>query len=351
MKAAVWYGKHDIRVENKEEPIIKPGKVKIKVAWTGICGSDLHAYHGAEGVVQVGEPHPVTGEMAPLTLGHEFSGVIHEIGEGVSGLSVGDRVAIEPAIKCGKCENCVRGNYNLCEHNGFVGLQSDGAFAEYAIVDPHMVHKLPDNISFEEATAIEPTAVSFHALKLSNMKAGDTVAVFGVGPIGLTAILCAKAAGASRIYAIDVSNERLEMAQKLGATTVINAIEENAAEKIYAETGSGVTIAFDCAGAEATVNSAIDSLAKGGQLVIVSIIPEPIKVNLLQANLKEINILATIGYRDVYKDVIAMVESGQLDLKPIITKKIGLDDIIEEGFHALTNDKSQAKILVSPTGV
>ncbi|BFT72323.1 (R,R)-butanediol dehydrogenase [Paenibacillus sp. P36] len=350
MKAAVWYGKHDIRIENKEEPKIESGKIKIKVAWTGICGSDLHAYHGAPGIVQVGEPHPVTGQMAPLTLGHEFSGIIQEIGNGVTGFSNGDRVTIEPAIKCGKCDNCVKGNYNLCNHNGFVGLQSNGGFAEFAMVEPHMVHKLPDNLSLEEAAVIEPTAVSFHALKISNMKIGDTVAIFGVGPIGLTAILCAKAAGASRIYAVDVSKERLDMAHKLGAT-VINAMEENAPEKILFETGSGVNVAFDCAGAEATVNSAISSISKGGQVVVVSIIPQPIKIDVLELNLKEASILGTIGYRHVYKEVISMLASGQLDLKPIITKKIVLDDIIEEGFNALANDKSQAKILVSPNSI
>ncbi|MFD0589473.1 2,3-butanediol dehydrogenase [Paenibacillus sp. GCM10027627] len=346
MKAAVWYGKHDIRVEDREEPAIQPGKIKIRVAWTGICGSDLHAYHGAP-VVQVGEPHPVTGEMAPLTLGHEFAGVIHEVGEGVDGFSIGDRVTIEPAIRCGQCTSCLKGMPNLCDHMGFVGLHSNGGFTEYALVDPYMVHKLPDNITLEEAAVIEPTAVAFHAVKLSQMRVGSTVAVFGVGPIGLLTILCAKAAGASRIYAVDVSKERLQKALEIGATSVINAAtEEHFVEKIKAETGGGVHIAFECAGAEATVNNALASIAKTGQVVIESIIPQPIKVDVLQLTLKEASLTATIGYRNVYKEVIAMMASGQLDVKSIITKKIALDDIVEEGFNTLTNDKSQAKILV-----
>ncbi|GKU78012.1 (R,R)-butanediol dehydrogenase [Paenibacillus sp. L3-i20] len=347
MKAAVWYGKHDIRVENSEEPIIKPGKIKVKVAWTGICGSDLHAYHGAP-VVQVDEPHPVTGEMAPLILGHEFAGFIHEIGEGVVGFSVGDRVTIEPVIRCGNCNSCLKGMPNLCDQMGFVGLHSNGGFTEYTLVDPHMVHKLPDNITLEEAAVIEPTAVAFHAVKLSQMKVGSTVAVYGVGPIGLLTIQCAKAAGASHIYAVDVSNERLHKALEIGATTIINAAEEvNLVERIQAETGGGVDIAFECAGAEVTVNNALASIAKTGQVVIESIIPQPIKVDIMQLTLKEANLMATIGYRNVYKEVIAMIASGKLDVKSIITKKIALDDIVEEGFNALTNDKSQAKILVS----
>ncbi|GLX67465.1 2,3-butanediol dehydrogenase [Paenibacillus glycanilyticus] len=347
MKAAVWYGKHDVRIENKEEPVVQPGKIKIKVAWTGICGSDLHAYHGAPGVIQEGTPHPITGEMAPLTLGHEFSGIVHEIGEGVSEFAVGDRVTVEPMIKCGKCEPCKKGYSNLCDYFGFVGLQSNGGFADYVVVDDYMVHKLPDKVTLEEGALMEPAAVAFHAVKSSQMKVGSKVAVFGVGPIGLLTILCAKAAGASQIIAVDVSKERLQKAREIGATTVINGMEENAVQRILAETG-GVDVAFEAAGAEVTVNNAIASIAKKGQVVIESIIPHPIKVDILQITAKEANLTATLGYCGVYKEVIAMVASGQLDVKSIITNKIVLDDLIENGFNLLTSDKSQAKIIVSP---
>ncbi|TVX89554.1 2,3-butanediol dehydrogenase [Paenibacillus agilis] len=343
MKAAVWYAKEDIRVEYIDEPVVRPGKVKVKIAWTGICGSDLHAYHGH--VVQVNEPHPVSGEMAPLTLGHESSGFIVEVGEGVTGFTAGDRVAIEPMLRCGKCQSCKDGNPNLCDHIGFIGLHGNGTFAEYAIVDPYMLHKLPDHIEMDEAALIEPTAVAFHAVKLSQQKVGDKVAVFGAGPIGLLTIISAKAAGASQIIAVDISSERLALAAKVGATAVIDATKEDAVQSILANTG-GVDVAYEAAGAASTVNNALASLRKQGEVVIVSIIPNPIAIDINPLTIKEAKMTATIGYRNVYPQVIDMIASGTMNVKQIITKKIPLDKIVEEGFQTLITDKAQAKILV-----
>lgn len=344
MKAAVWYGKHDVRVENKEEPMIQPGKVKVKVAFAGICGSDLHAYHGAG--VQQDVPHPVSGEMAPLTLGHEFAGTISEVGEGVEDISVGDRVTIEPLIYCGKCQYCKQNHYNQCVDFGFIGLNANGGFAEYAIVEPKMVHKLPDSVSLEEGALVEPTAVALHAVRQSQLKVGDKVAVFGVGPIGLLTIMAAQAAGASEIYAVDVSPERLEKATTVGATHTINAIEENSVEKILALSAGGVDIAYEVAGAEVTLANALSTVKKKGEVMVVSIIPEPVKVDILQLTIKEANITSVLAYRNIFPEVINLIDSGRLDVKKVITKKIALDQVVEEGLELLGKDKSQAKILI-----
>ncbi|PAQ14067.1 butanediol dehydrogenase [Bacillaceae bacterium SAOS 7] len=344
MKAAVWYGKHDVRVENKEEPMIQPGKVKVKVAFAGICGSDLHAYHGAG--VQQDVPHPVSGEMAPLTLGHEFAGTVSEVGEGVTDISVGDRVTIEPLIYCGKCQYCKQNHYNQCVDFGFIGLNANGGFAEYAIVEPKMVHKLPDSVSLEEGALVEPTAVALHAVRQSQLKVGDKVAVFGVGPIGLLTIMAAQAAGASEIYAVDVSPERLEKATQVGATHTINAIEENSVEKILALSAGGVDIAYEVAGAEVTLANALSTVKKSGEVMVVSIIPEPVKVDILQLTIKEANITSVLAYRNIFPEVISLIASGRLDVKKVITKKIALDQVVEEGLELLGKDKSQAKILI-----
>ncbi|MHA6481038.1 2,3-butanediol dehydrogenase [Paenibacillus sp. strain BS8-2] len=344
MKAAVWYGKEDIRIEECEVPSVKPGMVKIKVAWAGICGSDLHAYHGYN--VQVDVPHPVTGQMAPLALGHEFSGIVEEVGEGVTNIEIGERVAVEPSIRCGKCHSCKLGNYNICDSFGFLGLNGEGAFAEYILVNDFMVHKLPESVSLEVGAMIEPTAVAFHAVKQSKMKVGDDVAVFGVGPIGLLTIISAKAAGAAQIIAVDVSPERLAKAAEVGATTIINAAEENAVQTILAATG-GVAVAFEAAGAAATVNNALAAIRKKGEVVIISIINRPIEIDVLQLTGKEANLTSTLGYRNVFPEVIALIAGGKMDIKPVMTKQIVLDDIIEEGFKALMTDKTQAKILVN----
>ncbi|OKL37453.1 2,3-butanediol dehydrogenase [Domibacillus mangrovi] len=344
MKAAVWYGKHDVRVENKEEPIIQPGKVKVKVGFAGICGSDLHAYHGVG--VQENVPHPVSGEMAPLTLGHEFAGTVAEVGEGVSGISIGDRVTIEPLIYCGKCEYCKQNHYNQCVNFGFIGLNANGGFAEYVIVEPSMVHKLHDSVSLEEGALVEPTAVAMHSVRQSKLKLGDKVAVFGVGPIGLLTIMAAQVAGASEIYAVDVSPERLLKAKEVGATHTINAIEEDSSEAILSLSGGGVNVAYEVAGAEVTLANAISSIKKNGEIMVISIIPAPVKVDILQLTIKEANLTSVLAYRNIFPEVISLIASGKLDVKKIVTKKITLDNIVEDGLELLGKDKSQAKILI-----
>lgn len=344
MKAAVWYGKHDVRVEEKEQPVLVPGKVKVKVEWAGICGSDLHAYHGAG--VQVDEPHPVSGEMAPLTLGHEFAGVVTEVGEGVSNISTGDRVAIEPLIYCEECEYCKQNHYNKCSSFGFVGLNADGGFAEYVVLEPKMIHKLPEQVSLEEGALVEPTAVALHAVRQSKLKVGDKVAVFGVGPIGLLTIMAAKAAGATDIYAVDVSPERLSKAKEVGATTVINAIEENSVNRILELSNGGVDVSYEAAGAEITLANSLSVLKKGGELMVVSIVPEPVKVDILQLTFREATMTSVLAYRNIYPEVISLIASGVLDVKKVVTKKINLDQIVDDGLELLGKDKSQAKILV-----
>lgn len=348
MKAAVWYGKQEVRVEERQLRNLGPDQVKIKVAWTGICGSDLHAYHHGIGV-QIDEVHKLSGQKAPLTLGHEFAGVISEVGSNVSGISIGDRVAVEPSYRCGTCEPCRKGMYNVCDHWGFVGLNSDGAFAEYVIVESYMVHKLPDNMTLEEGALVEPTAVAVQGVRQSAIRAGDTVAVFGVGPIGLLTILAARAAGAARVVAVDVSKERLAKAKEIGADVTINSLEENATEKILATFGF-VDVAYDCAGVEPTLTSAIAVTKKGGQVMILAIFAEPPKVDLFSCTAKDITLQTSLAYSHIFPQVITMIASGILNVKQIITDRIDLDDIVAAGFEKLITDKSQAKILVKLSG-
>ncbi|RKN85917.1 2,3-butanediol dehydrogenase [Paenibacillus ginsengarvi] len=343
MKAAVWHDTKDVRISNIEEPSVQPGAVKVKVAWTGICGSDLHAYHHGIGV-QTGQPHPLTGRMAPLTLGHEFAGTIAELGEGVTGLAAGDRVAIEPLIYCRECSYCRQGKYNQCEQFGFVGLNSDGGFGEYAIVKPYMVHKLPDNVSLEEGALVEPTAVAYHAVRQSRLHVGGKAAVFGVGPIGLLTILSAKAAGAAQIVAVDVSDERLEKAKEVGATFTINSAKENAAAKILELTG-GVDVAYEAAGVQATFNDAMTVIKKGGEIMVIAAFAKQPQIDLLQLMVKEANVTSILAYRHIFPEVISLIAAGQLDVKKVITKKIELDQLVEDGLELLLHDKSQAKIL------
>lgn len=344
MKAAVWHNIKDVRVEQVQEPEVLPGQVKLKVEWAGICGSDLHAYsHGLSL-----EAHPISGQKPPLTLGHEFSGTIVEVAADVTGHVVGERVAIEPLIYCGECYACKRGYYNQCSKVGFVGLNRDGGFAEYVIVDEKMVHVLPDHVSFEEGALVEPTAVSFYAVRESKLKPGDSVAIFGAGPIGLLTLLSVKAAGATQIIVIDLSEERLEKAKELGATSIINGMRDDIVETIHQLTNGGVSVAYECAGAQPTMTSAVASVKQGGQVMAIAVFAKPIAIDMGQLMFKAADLTSTLAYRHVFPEVIEMIGTGRLDVKQVITKKIELDDIVEEGFNQLINDKKQAKILVRP---
>ncbi|MBB3109590.1 (R,R)-butanediol dehydrogenase/meso-butanediol dehydrogenase/diacetyl reductase [Paenibacillus phyllosphaerae] len=285
----------------------------------------------------------MSGKSAPLTLGHEFAGEIEEIGEGVNGFVKGDRVAIEPIMYCGKCQSCRMGFYNQCGKMGFVGLNDNGGFADYVLVEPYMVHKLPDNVSFEEGALVEPTAVAMHAVRQSKLKVGDSAAVYGVGPIGLLTILAAKSAGASKVYAIDVSDERLQLAEKLGAIA-INSLKQNATEIILA--AGGVHVAYEAAGVQPTLTSAVSSVKQGGEVMIIAAFAQPAQINMFELMVKEANVTSILAYRHIFPEIIALIADGKLDVKQIITKKIALENIIEDGLELLVKDKSQAKILV-----
>jgi (R,R)-butanediol dehydrogenase / meso-butanediol dehydrogenase / diacetyl reductase len=344
MKALVYYDVHDVRLEDVNEPIAGPDKVKVKVSWAGICGSDLHKYHFGFGM-KTDKPHPLTGQKAPLILGHELSGIVTETGKDVKDIKAGDRVTIEPLFMCKECEECKSGQYNHCEWNGFIGSNADGGFAEYVICEPYMIHKLPEGVSLEEGALIEPASVAMHAVNNSSIKAGDVVAVYGAGPIGLLTILALKAACAKTIIAIDISPERLKKALDIGATHIINSSEQTPSEVIKEEFG-GVNIAYEVAGVQATLSDAIRSVKKGGEIHVISIYSIPVEVDMTALVMKEVNIRTSFVYRDTFPGVIDMIRTGKLNVMEIVTDKIALDHIIKDGFDRLSKDKAQAKILV-----
>lgn len=349
MKAALWYGPKDIRVEEVNEPQIQPGMVKIRVEWCGICGSDLHEYVAGPIFIPKDQPHPLTGEKAPIIMGHEFAGEVIEIGEGVKTIQVGDRVTVEPILNCGKCFACRSGHYNVCEFIGFHGLAGGGGgFSEVTMVKEHMVHKIPDEMTYEQGALVEPTAVALQAVRQSQVRTGDQCAVFGTGPIGLSIIQCLKAAGATKIIAVELSEERQKKAKQLGATHIINPLKENTVERIRELTQNGADVCFEVAGVEQTLTSAMESIRIGGQVLIVSIWEK--KASIIPNNLvlKDSSMKGTLAYRNIFPAVIQLITEGKIVAQDMITKKISLQDIKEKGFEELVKDKSQVKILVKP---
>ena len=351
MKAARFHGQKDVRIENIKEPETRSGTVKIAVAWCGICGTDLHEYlDGPIFISAPGHPHPLSHESLPVTMGHEFSGTIEEVGDGVEGLTVGDNVVVEPYFVCNECPPCKAGNYHLCEKMGFIGLAGGGGgLSEKVVVDQRWVHPIGD-LPLDEAALIEPLSVAHHAVVRSGAKAGDVALIGGAGPIGLLTAAILKGIGVTTIMS-ELSTARKEKSLSSGAADyVVDPTTENVKARVLELTdGVGVDVAFECAGVNIVLDTLLDALRPAGVLVNVSIWGHPATVDMQKIVLKEIDLRGTIAYVRDHEETIALVTSGKIDLKPFITGRIALDDLITEGFDTLINHNDTAvKILVHP---
>jgi (R,R)-butanediol dehydrogenase/meso-butanediol dehydrogenase/diacetyl reductase len=351
MKAARFYARKDIRIEDIPEPELRPGAVKIDVAWCGICGTDLHEYlEGPIFVPAPGHPHPLSGEEAPVTLGHEFSGTVSEVGEGVEGIAVGDNVVVEPYFVDDDCDMCQAGSYHLCRQMGFIGLSGGGGgLSEKIVVDKRWVHPIGD-IPLDEAALIEPLSVAHHAVARSGAKAGDVALVGGSGPIGLLTAAVLRGMGVTTIIS-ELTQARKEKAVSSGvADHVLDPSQEDVPARVLELTGgTGADVAFECAGVNAVLDTMLDAVRPGGVVVNVSIWGAPATVDMQKLVLKEIDLRATIAYVRDHAAVIKMVQEGKVDLKPFITSRIALEDLVEQGFETLINHKDTAvKVLVHP---
>lgn len=351
MKAARFHARKDIRIEDIPEPTLRAGAVMIDVAWCGICGTDLHEY--LEGPIfcpAPGHPHPLSREESPVTLGHEFSGTVSEVGDGVTGLAKGDNVVVEPYFVDGTCDMCQAGSYHLCRQMGFIGLSGGGGgLSEKIVVDARWVHPIGD-IPLDEAALIEPLSVAHHAVARSGVKAGDTALVGGSGPIGLLTAAVLRGMGVTTIIS-ELTQARKEKATSSGvADHVLDPSKENVPERVRELTGgTGADVAFECAGVNAVLDTMLDAVRPGGVVVNVSIWGAPATLDMQKLVLKEIDLRGTIAYVRDHPAVIRMVQEGKVDLKPFITGRIALDDLVEQGFDTLINHKDTAvKILVHP---
>ncbi|MYL53844.1 zinc-binding dehydrogenase [Pontibacillus yanchengensis] len=347
MKAAVWYGQKDLRVEEVEVSPLKENEVQVRVAWAGICGSDLHEYEEGPVFMPSQQKDELTGQQTPLTMGHEFAGIVEQVGSQVKGIKPGDRVSVNPTLTHGNKHEDV----DIYDGFSFIGLHGNGGFTSFANVPEENIYILPEPLSLQDGALVEPMAVAVQAVKESNIQFGDTVAVFGTGPIGLVTIVAAKAAGASRIIALDLSETRLQKAKEMGATDIINSGEVNPVEAIKELEKDGVDISFEVAGVEPTFKQSIEATKARGTMVIVSIFAGSIDWNPMQLTGGGVKITSTIAYSpSSFQQTVDLMGTGQLKPQEMITDKIQLDDIVEKGFEALSNDKSQAKILVELSG-
>lgn len=351
MRAARYYDQKDIRIEDIDEPQLKPGTVAIDVAWCGICGTDLHEYlEGPIFIPPAGHPHPISGESAPVTMGHEFSGTITALGEGVTGLEVGENVVVEPYIIHEDVDTGEGQQYQLSRDMNFIGLGGrGGGLSEKIVVERRWVHPI-GKIPLDEAALIEPLSVAHHAFVRSGAQAGQVAIVGGAGPIGLLTAAVLKAKGLT-VYISELSEARKVKARETGvADEVFDPRDGDVADKVREATGGrGADAGFECSSVPAVLDMLLDAVAPGGVIVNVSIWGHKPEVDMPKLVLKEIDLRGTIGYANDHPDTIALVQSGKLDLAPFITGRIGLDALVSEGFDQLINNNEEhVKIIVDP---
>ena len=318
-------------------PLPEPDQVLVKIKKIGICGSDIHVYHGT---------HPYTSY--PITQGHEVSGEIVSVGEYVKDMAAGQRVTIEPQVFCGRCWPCLHGKYNLCEKLKVMGFQTTGAASEYFAVDASKVTALPDGLSYSEGAMIEPLAVTVHAAKRFPDIKGAKAVVMGCGPIGILLVQSLKAMGASEVLATDISDSRLELAKSLGADHVVNTKRHDYAEALLSAFGPDkADVAYECAGSDITMDQAIQNGRKGSTIILVAVFGKTAHVDLVKLNDSEIDLNTSMMYRhEDYVDAIRFVKEGRIQLKPLMSRRFAFMDYLKAYEYIDNNRESTMKVLI-----
>ncbi len=331
MRAAVFHGKEDVRVEQVDEPAPGRGQVKLRNSHSGICGSDLHIYYSPEAAgIDFTEPHPVTGSLPPQVLGHEFSGTVVELGEGVSNVAVGDRVAVWPVYYCGQCAACRRGRFNACRHIGFHGISSHGGgMAEFTTVAADKLHPLPENVDLRMGALVEPMAVAWHAVSQSKVEPGQSALVAGAGPIGIGTWFALRARGVDRVLVSEPSAERRDVLARLGADVADPGAGGLGAAVADFTDGDGVDVAFDAAGVGPAVSSALTALTPGGRLVIVAIHERGFEFNPTALVMGETEVVGALAYLPQdFDEVIAAMAQGEYATEGWV-EEIDVDQVVD----------------------
>ena len=306
-----------IEFREVEIPEITDDQVLIKIMKIGICGSDIHVYHGK---------HPFTSY--PVTQGHEVSGMIVKLGKNVTGFTYGQKVTIQPQVVCGKCYPCRHGKYNLCEELKVMGFQTTGTASHYFAVDAAKVTPLPEDMSFDEGAMIEPLAVAVHAVRRAGDVKGMKIAVLGAGPIGILVAQTAKGMGAESVMITDVSDLRLEKARECGIDFCINTKNKDFGEAMIENFGPDkADVIYDCAGNNITMGQAIKYARKGSTIILVAVFAGMGEIDLAVLNDHELDLNTSMMYRNEdYIEAIRLVNEGKVSLKPLISKNFAFKD-------------------------
>lgn len=311
MLQQVMTAPHTIEFREIPIPVAHKGEVLVKIMRIGVCGSDIHVYHGE---------HPFTSY--PITQGHEVSGEIAVLGEGVSGLRVGQKVTIEPQVVCGQCYPCRHERYNLCQELKVMGFQTTGTASEYFAVDASKITPIPQEMSYDEGAMIEPLAVAVHAVRQVGDVTGMNIIVIGAGPIGNLVSQAAKGMGAAKVMVTDVSDLRLELARKCGVDICVNTRNKDFGEAMMEAFGPDkADIIYDCAGNDVTMNQAIKHARKGSTIVLVAVFAGMGEVDLALLNDHELDLKTTMMYiHSDYVDAIRLLQERKVLLTPLISE-------------------------------
>ena len=331
-------------LELTDVAVPEPGadEVLIRVAACGICGSDVHGYDGSSG-----------RRIPPIVMGHEAAGIVAAAGNAVSGLTTGARVTFDSTVYCGDCAPCRRGDVNLCDRRQVLGVSCGdyrraGAFAEFVVVPARIVHRLPDNLSYAEAAMLEAVAVALHAVSLVPVPPGSTALVVGAGTIGLLLQQALRVAGSSRVYVADVDPTRLQLSRDLGASAALPAASELTAQILQLTDGGGVDIAIEAVGKTETVNTAIESVRKGGSVVLVGNISPEVKLPLQKVVTRQIRLQGSCASAGEYPKAIELLSSGAIRVKPLITAIAPLDQGPQWFERLYAREPNLMKVVLTP---
>lgn len=337
--------KPGITIRDIEKPKVKSGEVLVEVKATGICGSDLHLYRWDEQAIRWKVP-------LPKVIGHEFSGDVIKIGEGVRSVDVGDRVAADSHLYCGKCYLCKTGRTHICKDMKIYGIQTkEGSFARYAAVPEDLTFKLPSYVSFEDGAMFEPFGVAMHAVERAQVMPGDTVVVFGCGTIGIFIQQIAKACGASLVVAVGRRGYRLDFTKKVGSADVaISSLEKDVTNAVLDLTeGKGADVVFEAAGVPATVKQTFDIVGKSGKIILVGAAERPVEIDTTSLVVyKEATVIGSTGRLmfQTWERMTKLVKEKRVDLLSLLTHKLPLEKV-EEGFQAMLKGEA-VKVLLTP---
>ena len=318
-------------------PQLRDDQILVRIQMIGICGSDIHVYHGE---------HPFTSY--PVTQGHEVSGDIVALGKDVQGFEVGQKVTIEPQVFCGQCHPCTHGKYNLCEELKVMGFQTTGTASTYFAVDASKVTPIPQAMSFAEGAMIEPLAVAVHAVRRYGDVTGQKVVILGAGPIGNLVAQVAKALGAETVMVTDVSDYRLELAKKCGADVVVNTRDQEFGAAMVEHLGPDkADVIYDCAGNNVTMNQAIRCARKGSTIILVAVFAGMATVDLAVLNDHELDLNTTMMYRhEDYVLAIQLVNEGKIRLQPLMSKVFPFGEYKQAYEYIDNNREFTMKVLI-----